>query len=150
MGTTNTITGPNALSLDFEFPGIGTISAERLVNKAKTRYWYNAFTPLVALPGDDPMTALAALPTISVAKVELKAGVPHISQPGKNGRGGGNPTVTHSGSIEVEGHKFTVMVTVTFVDKGEKGKGYRISAKAMNQVAREAKTVGSFAGFVAV
>lgn len=122
-------------------------------NKAQTRVWYSG-SIVIAEKVDDPTPILTAL-TTSYAGETLKKGEVHPSQPrmyaatspnaGKVIPGtGGNMTVTHSTVLELSEvgkadttHRFTLMVTVTYVAK----KGFVVSVKAIPQAEREATLV---------
>lgn len=85
---------------------------------------------------DDPTPVLAAV-TAAFEGKPLNAGQVHVSEPQKYRAGhekagqvrpgtGGRQTVTHSKSVIVNGHRFTLMVTVTYDEKG-----FVLSAKAI-------------------
>lgn len=116
-------------------------------NKAKTRIWYSG-SKVVDQRTASPDKALAKI-NVAYNDDVLKAGEPHVSAPqvfraghAKAGQSkpntGGNWTVTHSAVIDLAdstgaSHRFTLMVTVTYVAE----KGFVVSAKAIPQAERE-------------
>lgn len=128
-------------------------------NKAQTRVWYSG-SVTIAEKVADPTPVLKAI-TTGYNGEALKAGEVHVSAPRLYGKTspkagqtipgtGGNPTVTHSTVIELSEpagatHAFTLMVTVTYIEK----KGFVVSAKAIPQVEREATLVVKGLSFTA-
>lgn len=157
MSDTPTNTPQN---LVFEFGNLGTIEATPSFSEKGN--WFFAGEPSVDgkrvrldLGSEDPMTVLNSLPTVSVNGVQLSAkNAAHISKPGKNGRGGGNPTITQSGSVVLDevtdgATQFILQATVTYLAATAKlAAGYVISCKAIPFVAKEARPArGSHSGF---
>lgn len=128
-------------------------------NKENTRMWYSG-SRVIDQRTSSPEKALGKV-TAAFAGEVLKAGEVHQSaaqvyRAGHPKAGqvrpntGGNWTVTHSGSIELQDaksgdvHRFTLMVTVTYVDS----KGFVVSCKAIPQAVRAATIVGDEPSFV--
>lgn len=147
-------------NLVFEFGTLGKI--ECTPSFSEKGNWFFAGEPSVDgnrvrldLGAGDPFAVLNALPTVTVNGVSLSAkNAAHISKPGKNGRGGGNPTITQSGSISIDEIKdgatsFVLQATITFLAATDKlPAGYVISCKAIPMAEQKVRPArGSHVGF---
>lgn len=127
-------------------------------NKEGTRIWYSG-ARVVDQRTTDPAAALKNV-SVSYGGEVLKRSDPHVSAPQvfrsghpKAGQAkpntGGNWTTTSSGVIDLAEptgtvHRFTLMVTVTYVVD----RGFVVSAKAIPQAVREPSLVGDVPAFI--
>lgn len=124
-----------------------TVKVQSKPNKERTRIWYGGGVTIKRFVKDLSLVeGLLNAMTVGVNGVELKASNPaHLSEPSVYPKGhakegqvkpntGGNWTRTAAGSItlkDIEGdeHRFTAMVTVTYLPQ----KGFKVNARAIPQ-----------------